>query len=187
MNVQNLKIGDIIIKKIENGDAKVIVVGSTPIESDTCFTFKAVLKENNRDVFKVSLSNTTINKEDGAACVISTFDDAITFNIRNVFTRKSSDFYNNMNTKICLALRKRNWVYDSVVSTPVFTPVGDPVADTETEPEPEPVVTTRSSTFTVTLTHDISESIDDVIDNLRDVIDDEYDNVTVEESIHPEL
>ena len=182
MNIQNLRIGSIIIGNIENNTAKVIVVGTEPTETDNSFVFKAVLKENNREVYKVSLSNTTIATENGAAYVINTFDDAVTFNIRNVFPRKTNEFYDEMTNKINLALRKRNWVYDTL---PTDAPADEVVSTPETTPDPEP--TTRQSVFTVTLTHNIDEPVSDVIESLNEMISDEFDDVSVVEYVNPEL
>ena len=189
MNIQNLRIGSIIIGNIENNIAKVIVVGTEPTETDNSFIFKAVLKENNREVYKVSLSNTTIAKENGAAYVINTFDDAVTFNIRNVFPRKTNEFYDEMTNKINLALRKRNWAYDTLITVPVLSHVGAPADEAVSipEPAPEPEPTTRQSVFTVTLTHNIDEPVSDVIESLNEMISDEFDDVSVVEYVNPEL
>ena len=189
MNIQNLKIGDIIIGNLENNSAKVIVVGTEPISTDGGFLFKAILKENRRDVFKLSNNNSTVNTQNGAACVISTFNDAISFNIRNVFPRKTNEFYDEMTNKINLALRKRDWAYDTLITVPVFSPVDAPADEVVSTPEPiaELEPTTRQSVFTVTLTHNIDELVSDVIESLNEMISDEFDEVSVVEYVNPEL
>ena len=183
MNIQNLNIGDIIIYNIENNTAKVVVVGSNPISTDGGYSFKAVLKENRREVFKLSNNNSTVSAQNGAAYVISSFNDAVAFNIRNVFPNKNNEFYDQMTEKINLALRKRNWFFDSII-----IPV-DNSNDMEnvSEPEDVPAPTTATSVFTVTITHSIDEDTADVHDALSDMISDEYDDFTITANTNTEI
>lgn len=183
MNIQNLNIGDIIIYNIENNNAKVVVVGTEPISTDGGYLFKAVLKENRREVFKLSNNNSTVSTQNGAAYVISSFNDAVGFNIRNVFPNKTSDFYDQMTEKVNLALRKRNWVFDSIV--PTVNDSND--METVSEPEEAPAPTTATSVFTVTITHSIDEDTADVLDALNDMISDEYDDFTITANTNTEI
>lgn len=148
MRAENLKVGDIII----NG-TNVVVVGTNPIVNGNSISFYAVLKENRRDVFKVSTRESYYDINDGnivADAIISSFTDALNYHADSEEVRN----------KFELAVRKRNWALDVI----------DIDAETDA-PEPEvPAHDTIRYEVTLTVNHgddpdeDLNESLQYMVD-----------------------
>ena len=100
MNVNNLKIGDIIITDVNEIDGgqypKIIVVGSAPvIVAGQNVSFHPVLKRNRREDYYTSVNTTTINLNgenlDDVVAVLSTMEDAFNFNVSDQFDVEDDD------------------------------------------------------------------------------------------------
>lgn len=120
MNVNNLKIGDIIITDVNEIDGgqypKIIVVGSDPvIVAGQNVSFHPVLKRNRREDYYTSVNTTTINLNgenlDDVVAVLSTMEDAFNFNVSDKFDVEADDeWVDKVNKKISIAFKKRNWI-----------------------------------------------------------------------------
>ena len=120
MNVNNLKIGDIIITDVNEIDGgqypKIIVVGSSPvIVAGQNVSFHPVLKRNRREDYYTSVNTTTINLNgenlDDVVAVLSTMEDAFNFNVSDKFDVEADDeWVEKVNKKIAIAFKKRNWI-----------------------------------------------------------------------------
>ena len=120
MNVNNLKIGDIIITNVNEVDGdqypKIIVVGTAPIiVAGQSVSFHPVLKRNRREDYYVAANTSSINLNGenlaGVVAVLSTMEDAFNFNVSDEFDVEADDeWVEKVNKKIAIAFKKRNWV-----------------------------------------------------------------------------
>lgn len=183
MDLRNIKIGDILVfKKVEN-NAKVIVVGSVPSNIDGNVSFKAVLKENRREVFKLSNTDTIINASNNDVIyIIGNMASAIAYNANNVFgSRLNQEFISNVNNKISMALRKKAWLDTNVINPSLSLEESTESTDTEAE-APAPVMIT--SAFTVTIVHQDSELPLDLLQDLTDAVSDQFGEYSVNVTIN---
>lgn len=119
MNVNNLKIGDIIITDVNEVDGdqypKIIVVGTAPIiVAGQNVSFHPVLKRNRREDYYVAANTSSIDLDGenlaGVAAVLSTMEDAFNFNVSDKFDVEADDeWVEKVNKKIAIAFKKRNW------------------------------------------------------------------------------
>lgn len=122
MNVNDLKIGDIIITDVNEVDGgqypKIIVVGSAPfITVGQNVTFRPVLKRNRREDYYVAANTSRIDLNgdnlDNVVAVLSTMEDAFNFNVSDQFdVEADDDWVEKVNKKIAIAFKKRNWILD---------------------------------------------------------------------------
>ena len=120
MNVNNLKIGDIIITDVNEVDGdqypKIIVVGSAPIiVAGQNVSFHPVLKRNRREDYYTAANMSRIDLDGenlaGVVAVLSTMEDAFNFNVSDKFDVDADDeWVEKVNKKIAIAFKKRNWV-----------------------------------------------------------------------------
>lgn len=120
MNVNNLKIGDIIITNVNEVDGdqypKIIVVGTAPvIVAGQSVSFHPVLKRNRREDYYVAANTSSIDLDGenlaGIVAVLSTMEDAFNFNVSDKFDVEADDeWVEKVNKKIAIAFKKRNWV-----------------------------------------------------------------------------
>lgn len=165
MNVNNLKIGDIIITDVNEVDGdqypKIIVVGSSPlIAVGQTVSFFPVLKRNLRENYYIAANMTTINLSgenlDDVVAVLSTMEDAFNFNVSDMFDVEDDDeWVEKVNKKIAIAFKKRNWV---------LTPAAADEDNHEVEDliEEDPNVVSR---FYVVLKHNQDFNAEDVLND----------------------
>lgn len=125
MNVNNLKIGDIIITNVNEVDGdqypKIIVVGTAPvIVAGQSVSFHPVLKRNRREDYYVAANTSRIDLDGenlaGVAAVLSTMEDAFYFNVSDKFDVEADDeWVVKVKKKIGIAMKKRNWVLTPAV------------------------------------------------------------------------
>lgn len=125
MNVNNLKIGDIIITNVNEVDGdqypKIIVVGTAPIiVAGQSVSFHPVLKRNRREDYYVAANTSSINLNGenlaGVVAVLSTMEDAFNFNVSDKFDVEADDeWVEKVNKKIAISFKKRNWALTPAV------------------------------------------------------------------------
>lgn len=125
MNVNNLKIGDIIITNVNEVDGdqypKIIVVGTVPvIVAGQSVSFRPVLKRNRREDYYIAANTSSIDLDGenlaGVAAVLSTMEDVFNFNVSDKFDVEADDeWVDKVNKKIAIAFKKRNWVLTPAV------------------------------------------------------------------------
>lgn len=181
MNVNNLKIGDIIITDVNEVDGgqypKIIVVGSSPlIAVGQTVSFFPVLKRNRREDYYIAANMTTINLDgenlDGVVTVLSTMEDAFNFKVSDKFDIEDDDeWVDKVKKKIAIAFKKRNWVL-----TPAD--VNEDVHEVELPVEEDPNVVSR---FYVVLKHNQDFNAEDVLNGWFDEDDEiiEYNVVNL--------
>ena len=165
MNVNNLKIGDIIITDVNEVDGgqypKIIVVGSSPlIAVGQTVSFFPVLKRNRREDYYIAANMTTINLDgenlDDVVAVLSTMEDAFNFKVSDKFDIEEDDeWVDKVKKKIAIAFKKRNWVL-----TPAD--VNEDVHEVELPVEEDPNVVSR---FYVVLKHNHDFNAEDVLNS----------------------
>lgn len=164
MNVNNLKIGDIIITNVNEVDGdqypKIIVVGTAPIiVAGQSVSFHPVLKRNRREDYYVAANTSSIDLDGenlaGVAAVLSTMEDAFNFNVSDKFDVEADDeWVEKVNKKIAIAFKKRNWV---------LTPAAVEENDREVPVvEADPSVVSR---FYVVLRHNPDFHAEDVLND----------------------
>lgn len=179
MNVNNLKIGDIIITDVNEMDGdqypKVIVVGSSPlIAVGQSASFFPVLKRNRRENYYIAANMTTINlggeNLNGVVAVLSTMEDAFNFDVSHAFDIDvNEDWVEKVKKKIAIAFKKRNWVLTPVEANPdgvegVFEQI-------------EPLATSR---FYITVEHREDFDVESVLnDVLNETDDDDVHHYTI--------
>ena len=163
MNVNNLKIGDIIITDVNEVDGdqypKIIVVGTAPvIVAGQSVSFHPVLKRNRREDYYVAANTSSIDLDGenlaGVAAVLSTMEDAFNFNVSDKFDVEADDeWVKKVNKKIAIAFKKRNWTL-----TPAIVEEDHEVPVVEADPS---VV----SRFYVVLRHNPDFHAEDVLND----------------------
>lgn len=166
MNVNDLKIGDIIITDVNEIDGgqypKIIVVGSEPfITVGQNVTFHPVLKRNRREDYYVAANTSRIDLNgdnlDNVVAVLSTMEDAFNFNVSDQFdVEADDDWVEKVNKKIAIAFKKRNWI---------LTPAAVNEEDQDVEApniDADPSVVSR---FYVVLRHDPDFHAEDVLND----------------------
>ena len=171
MNVNDLKIGDIIITDVNEVDGgqypKIIVVGSDPfIAVGQTVSFFPVLKRNHRENYYTAANMTTINLNgenlDNVVAVLSTMEDAFNFNVSDQFdVEADDDWVEKVNKKISIAFKKRNWVLSA----------NNNAVEEAGEAEPEVVDNIITSRFYVVVKHDFDFDAGDAFNDW--LIDDE--------------
>lgn len=166
MNVNNLKIGDIIITNVNEVDGdqypKIIVVGTAPIiVAGQSVSFHPVLKRNRREDYYVAANTSSINLNGenlaGVVAVLSTMEDAFNFNVSDKFDVEADDeWVEKVNKKIAIAFKKRNWVLTPAAVEEEAPDVEVPVV------EADPSVVSR---FYVVLRHDPDFHAEDVLND----------------------
>lgn len=166
MNVNDLKIGDIIITDVNEVDGgqypKIIVVGSDPfIAVGQTVSFFPVLKRNHRENYYTAANMTTINLNgdnlDNVVAVLSTMEDAFNFNVSDQFdVEADDDWVEKVNKKIAIAFKKRNWVLTPAAVEEEAQDVEVPVV------EADPSVVSR---FYVVLRHNPDFHAEDVLND----------------------
>ena len=166
MNVNNLKIGDIIITDVNEVDGgqypKIIVVGSIPlIAVGQTVSFFPVLKRNRRENYYIAANMTTINLDgenlDGVVAVLSTMEDAFNFKVSDMFDVEDDDeWVDKVNKKIAIAFKKRNWVLTPAAAEEEIHEVEIP------EVEEDPNVVSR---FYVVLKHNQDFNAEDALND----------------------
>lgn len=166
MNVNNLKIGDIIITNVNEVDGdqypKIIVVGTAPvIVAGQSVSFHPVLKRNRREDYYVAANTSSINLNGenlaGVVAVLSTMEDAFNFNVSDKFDVEANDeWVEKVNKKIAIAFKKRNWVLTPEAVEEEAHEVEVPVVDAD------PSVVSR---FYVVLRHDPDFHAEDVLND----------------------
>ena len=181
MNVNNLKIGDIIITDVNEVDGdqypKIIVVGSSPlIAVGQTVSFFPVLKRNRREDYYIAANMTTINLDgenlDGVVAVLSTMEDAFNFKVSDKFDVEDDDeWVDKVKKKIAISFKKRNWVL-----TPAA--VDEDIHEVELPVEEDPNVVSR---FYVVLKHNQDFNADGVLNGWFDEEDEiiEYNVVNL--------
>ena len=166
MNVNNLKIGDIIITDVNEVDGdqypKIIVVGSAPIiVAGQNVSFHPVLKRNRREDYYTAANLSRIDLDGdnlvNVVAVLSTMEDAFNFNVSDKFDVEADDeWVGKVNKKIAIAFKKRNWV---------LTPA---LVDEEVQDAEVPVVEEDLSVvsrFYVVLRHEPDFHAEDVLND----------------------
>ena len=175
MNVNNLKIGDIIITDVNEVDGdqypKIIVIGSAPIiVAGQNVTFHPVLKRNRREDYYIAANTSRIDLNgdnlDNVVAVLSTMEDAFNFNVSNTFdVEEDDDWVDKVNKKIAIAFKKRNWVLNPALA--------DDAQDAEAPAIDED--TSVISRFYVVLRHEPDFHAEDVLNDWfgddEDIID----------------
>lgn len=166
MNVNDLKIGDIIITDVNEVDGgqypKIIVVGSDPVVvAGQNVSFHPVLKRNRREDYYLSANLTTLdlNRDniDNAVAVLSTMEDAFNFTIHETFdVEADDDWVEKVKKKLSIAFKKRNWVLTPAAVEEEAQDVEVPVV------EADPSVVSR---FYVVLRHDPDFHAEDVLND----------------------
>lgn len=166
MNVNNLKIGDIIITDVNEVDGdqypKIIVVGSAPIiVAGQNVSFNPVLKRNRREDYYVAANTSRIdlngNNLDNVVAVLSTMEDAFNFNVSDQFDVEDDDeWVEKVNKKIAIAFKKRNWVLTPAAVDEEIQEIEVPVV------EADPSVVSR---FYVVLKHNPDFHAEDVLND----------------------
>ena len=166
MNVNNLKIGDIIITDVNEVDGdqypKIIVVGSAPIiVAGQNVSFHPVLKRNRREDYYVAANTSRIdlngNNLDNVVAVLSTMEDAFNFNVSDQFDVEDDDeWVDKVNKKIAIAFKKRNWVLTPAAAEEEIQEIEAPVV------EEDPNVVSR---FYVVLKHNQDFNAEDALND----------------------
>ena len=178
MNVNNLKIGDIIITDVNEIDGgqypKIIVVGSAPvIVAGQNVSFSPVLKRNRREDYYLSANTTTLDLNgenlDNIVAVLSTMEDAFNFNVSDQFDVEADDeWVEKVNKKIAIAFKKRNWI----MTPPVINDV-----EVEDEAVEDNIITSH---FYVKVKHHIDFDVEDYLkDALNETNDDDVESFKV--------
>lgn len=174
MNVNDLKIGDIIITDVNEVDGdqypKIIVVGSAPvIVAGQSVSFNPVLKRNRREDYYVAANTSRIDLNgenlDGVVAVLSTMEDAFNFNVSDQFDVEADDeWVDKVNKKIAIAFKKRNWI---------LTPVNNIVEEVPFDEEAPVEDNFATSHFFIEVDHRRDYDVRDILDDVLSETDDD--------------
>lgn len=179
MNVNDLRIGDIIvaeINEVSGGDyPKFHVVGSTPVVDGDFVKFREVLKKNGRDEFFLSTRVTSIPISNNELLVAAVNPDCNCWD--EYFDVDSDDNWcDNMDSYLEKAKDKSDWIApDEASDNPVMLQNPIVLDDVQAE-EPQPVI--RTSRFIIVCNHNNNINM---IDEINDAIEGVVESYTITE------